>query len=138
MAGKVGFVGLGIIGTAMAKNLLGAGHDLVVYNRTVEALGALGALGGEVSGSPGEVAQKSGVVITMPPGPPEVRKVVAGEGGLLDSVQKGSLIVDISTSWPGICTGRPRSEAWGRSTPPYLVTTLGPQRARSRFWAQRS
>ncbi len=64
MAEKVGFVGLGIMGAAMAKNLLGAGHDLVVHNRTKEKAEALGALGSEVSDSPGEVAQKSGVVPT--------------------------------------------------------------------------
>jgi 2-hydroxy-3-oxopropionate reductase len=102
MAEKVGFVGLGIMGAAMAKNLLGAGHDLVVHNRTKEKAEALGALGSEVSDSPGEVAQKSGVVITMLPGPPEVRQVVAGEGGLLDSAQEGSLLVDMSTSSPAL------------------------------------
>jgi 3-hydroxyisobutyrate dehydrogenase-like beta-hydroxyacid dehydrogenase len=84
MAEKVGFVGLGIMGAAMAKNLLRAGHDLVVHNRTREKAEALAALGAEVADSPGEVAQKSGVVITMLPGPPEVRAVLAREGGLLD------------------------------------------------------
>jgi 3-hydroxyisobutyrate dehydrogenase-like beta-hydroxyacid dehydrogenase len=139
MAEKVGFVGLGIMGAAMAKNLLGAGHDLMVHNRTKEKAEALGALGSEVSDSPGEVAQKSGVVITMLPGPPEVRQVVAGEGGLLDSAQEGSLIVDMSTSSPALARelhrGGQGSEAWGRSTPPYPVATLGPQRARSRSWS---
>jgi 2-hydroxy-3-oxopropionate reductase len=86
----------------MAKNLLGAGHDLVVHNRTREKAEALEALGAEVSDSPGEVARKCGVVITMLPGPPEVRQVVAGEDGLLDSAQKGSLLVDMSTSSPAL------------------------------------
>jgi 2-hydroxy-3-oxopropionate reductase len=99
---KIGFVGLGIMGAAMAKNLLGAGHDLMVHNRTREKAEALEALGAEVSDSPGEVARKCGVVITMLPGPPEVRQVVAGEDGLLDSAQKGSLIVDMSTSSPAL------------------------------------
>ena len=98
----MGFVGLGIMGAAMAKNLLGAGHDLVVHNRTREKAEALEALGAEVSDSPGEVARKCGVVITMLPGPPEVRQVVAGEDGLLDSAQKGSLLVDMSTSSPAL------------------------------------
>ena len=102
MAEKVGFVGMGIMGAAMAKNLLGAGQDLVVHNRTREKAEALRALGAEVADSPGEVAQKSGVVITMLPGPPDVRQVVAGEGGLLDSAKKGSLIVDMSTSSPAL------------------------------------
>jgi len=99
---KMGFVGLGVMGAAMAKNLLGAGHDLVVHNRTREKAEALEALGAEVSDSPGEVARKCGVVITMLPGPPEVRQVVAGEDGLLDSAQKGSLLVDMSTSSPAL------------------------------------
>jgi len=99
---KVGFVGLGIMGAAMAKNLFGAGHDLVVHNRTREKGQALAALGAEVADSPGEVARKCGVVITMLPGPPEVRQVVAGEGGLLDSAQEGSLVVDMSTSSPAL------------------------------------
>jgi 2-hydroxy-3-oxopropionate reductase len=100
MTEKVGFVGLGIMGAAMAKNLLGAGHHLVVHNRTREKAEALGALGAEVADSPGEVAQKSGVVITMLPGPPDVRQVVAGEGGLLEGAREGSLIIDMSTSSP--------------------------------------
>ena len=102
MAEKVGFVGLGIMGAAMAKNLLGAGYDLVVHNRTRAKAEALGALGAEVADSSGEVAQKSGVVITMLPGPPDVRQVVAGEGGLLDYAQEGALIVDMSTSSPAL------------------------------------
>jgi 2-hydroxy-3-oxopropionate reductase len=102
MTEKVGFVGLGIMGAAMAKNLLGAGHRLVVHNRTREKAEALGALGAEVADSPGEVAQKSGVVITMLPGPPDVRQVVAGEGGLLEGAREGSLIIDMSTSSPAL------------------------------------
>ena len=99
MAEKVGFVGLGIMGAAMAKNLLRVGHELVVHNRTRDKAEALGA---EVADSPGEVAENCGVVITMLPGPPEVRQVVAGEGGLLDAAQEGSLIVDMSTSSPAL------------------------------------
>lgn len=99
---KVGFVGLGIMGAAMAKNLLGAGHDLVVHNRTRAKAEALAEHGAQVADSPGEVAQKCGVVITMLPGPPDVWQVVAGEGGLLDSAQEGSVIVDMSTSSPAL------------------------------------
>jgi 2-hydroxy-3-oxopropionate reductase len=99
---KVGFVGLGIMGAAMAKNLLGAGHDIVVHNRTRAKAEALAEHGAQVADSPGEVAQKCGVVITMLPGPPDVWQVVAGEGGLLDSAQESSLIVDMSTSSPAL------------------------------------
>jgi 2-hydroxy-3-oxopropionate reductase len=100
MMEKVGFVGTGIMGAAMARNLLGAGHELVAYNRTKAKAEALAEHGAEVAGSPGEVAETCGVVITMLPGPPEVREVVAGEGGLLGSAHEGTLIVDMSTSSP--------------------------------------
>ena len=97
---KVGFVGLGIMGAAMAQSLLRAGYDLLVHNRTREKAEALGALGAQVADSLAEVAERCGVVVTMLPGPPEVREVVAGEGGLLESAYEGTLIVDMSTSSP--------------------------------------
>jgi 2-hydroxy-3-oxopropionate reductase len=97
---KVGFVGLGIMGAAMAKNLLAAGHELVVHNRTRVKAELFAGQGTEVADSPREVADKSDVVITMLPGPPEVREVIAGENGLLEGAREGSLIVDMSTSSP--------------------------------------
>jgi 2-hydroxy-3-oxopropionate reductase len=99
---KVGFVGLGIMGAAMARNLMGAGHELVVHNRTRAKAEALTEQGAEVAGSPGEVAEACDVVITMLPGPPEVREVVAGEGGLLEGAREGTLLVDMSTSPPSL------------------------------------
>jgi 2-hydroxy-3-oxopropionate reductase len=101
MTEKVGFVGLGIMGRPMARNLMEAGHELVLYNRTrqkAEELAKDG--GGEVAGTPSEVAQSSGVIFTMLPGPPEVEEVVTGEGGLLERAGERSLIVDMSTSSP--------------------------------------
>ena len=97
---KVGFVGLGIMGAAMAGNLLEAGHELVVHNRTRTKAEQLAQHGARVADSPREVAEASDVVITMLPGPPEVEEVVAGEGGLLEGASRGSLIVDMSTSSP--------------------------------------
>jgi 2-hydroxy-3-oxopropionate reductase len=95
---KVGFVGLGIMGAAMAGNLLEAKHELVVHTRTkAEQLISYGAL---VADSPREVAQVSDIIITMLPGPPEVDEVIAGEGGLLEGAREGSLIVEMSTSSP--------------------------------------
>ena len=99
---KVGFVGLGIMGAAMAKNLLGAGHELVIYNRTRAKAEVLAKHGANVADSPGEVAEACSVVVTMLPGPPEVREVVGGDGGLLKSAKEGSLIVDMSTSSPAL------------------------------------
>jgi 2-hydroxy-3-oxopropionate reductase len=97
---KVGFVGLGIMGAAMAGNLLEAGHELVVHNRTRTKAEQLAQHGARVADSPREVAEASDVVITMLPGPLEVEEVVAGEGGLLEGASRGSLIVDMSTSSP--------------------------------------
>jgi 2-hydroxy-3-oxopropionate reductase len=97
---KVGFVGLGIMGAAMAGNLLEAEHELVVHNRTRTKADQLISYGALVADSPREVAEVSDIIITMLPGPPEVEEVVAGEGGLLEGAGEGSLIIDMSTSSP--------------------------------------
>jgi 2-hydroxy-3-oxopropionate reductase len=97
---KVGFVGLGIMGAAMAGNLLEAEHELVVHNRTRTKAQQLISYGARVADSPRELAEVSDIIITMLPGPPEVEEVVAGEGGLLEGAAEGSLIVEMSTSSP--------------------------------------
>jgi 2-hydroxy-3-oxopropionate reductase len=97
---KVGFVGLGIMGAAMAGNLLEAEHELVVHNRTRSKAEQLVSYGARVADSPRELAEVSDIIITMLPGPPEVEEVVAGEGGLLEGAAEGSLIVEMSTSSP--------------------------------------
>jgi lactate dehydrogenase-like 2-hydroxyacid dehydrogenase len=80
IAERVGFVGLGIMGRPMARNLVDAGFELTVYNRTASKADALAELRSiEVAYSLGELASQSTVVITMLPGPPEVEAVVAGE-----------------------------------------------------------
>jgi 2-hydroxy-3-oxopropionate reductase len=96
----VGFVGLGIMGAFMAGNLLEAGHELVVHNRTRTKAERLAQRGARVADSPREVAEGSNVIITMLPGPPQVEEVVAGQGGLLEGAREGSLIIDMSTSSP--------------------------------------
>jgi 2-hydroxy-3-oxopropionate reductase len=96
----VGFVGLGIMGACMAGNLLEAGHELVVHNRTRTKAERLAQRGARVAASPREVAEGSDVIITMLPGPPQVEEVVAGDGGLLEGAREGSLIIDMSTSSP--------------------------------------
>jgi 2-hydroxy-3-oxopropionate reductase len=101
MPERVGFVGLGIMGMPMARNLMDSGYRLVLHNRTRHKAEELANAGrAEVAGSPAEVARNSEVVITMLPGPPEVREVVAGEEGLLDGAGEGSLFIDMSTSSP--------------------------------------
>src|SRR5215210_4299895 len=100
MAERVGFIGLGIMGLPMAKNLMQAGYDLSVHNRSPEKAQELGEQGATVATSPREVAENSDVVITMLPDSPQVREVVVGEGGVLEGIGEGSLLVDMSTISP--------------------------------------
>ncbi len=101
MPERVGFVGLGGMGGPMASNLMEAGYEMVLLNRTREKAERLAAGGGgEVVDTPREVAERCDVVITMLPGPPEVETVVSGEGGLFEAMRRDLLIVDMSTSSP--------------------------------------
>jgi len=100
MADTVGFIGLGIMGKPMAKNLIEAGHELVVYNRTREKAEELAGDGATVAGSPREVAEQSDVIITMLPDSPQVEEVLVGEDGVLEGIKEGALIVDTSTISP--------------------------------------
>lgn len=100
MSDKIGFIGLGIMGGPMARNLVEAGYDVVVYNRSrgvVEELKKEGATG---ASGPRDVAENSDVVITMLPDSPDVEAVVSGEGGVLEGLRDGSLLVDMSTISP--------------------------------------
>ena len=100
MAGKVGFIGLGIMGKPMARNLMEAGYGLVVYNRSWGAVEELAGNGAETAGSPKEVAEVCNTVITMLPDSPQVEEVVTGENGVLEGVTEGTLLVDMSTISP--------------------------------------
>jgi 2-hydroxy-3-oxopropionate reductase len=100
MAEKVGFIGLGIMGKPMAKNLMEAGYELVLYNRTLEKAEELAEDGAEVAVNPREVAENSDIIVTMLPDSPDVRNVVVGENGVLEGIKNGSLLVDMSTISP--------------------------------------
>jgi 2-hydroxy-3-oxopropionate reductase len=101
MAEKVGFIGLGIMGKPMAKNLMEAGYELVLYNRTLEKAEELAEDGAaEVAANPREVAESSEIIVTMLPDSPDVRNVVAGEDGVLEGIREGVLVVDMSTISP--------------------------------------
>lgn len=100
MAAKVGFIGLGIMGKPMAKNLMQAGYELVLYNRTREKAEELAKDGAEVAASPRAVAEQSEMIVTMLPDSPDVRDVVSGEDGVLEGIEEGSLLVDMSTISP--------------------------------------
>src|SRR5687768_17399211 len=98
----IGFIGLGIMGKPMARNLAKAGYDLVVYNRSRDDVDALLAEGDQfqAAGSPREVAERTRAVITMLPDSPDVRDVVFGDNGVLPAMEKGHLLVDMSTIAP--------------------------------------
>ncbi len=97
---KVGFIGLGIMGKPMAKNLLKAGYDLVVYDVMADAVKELGDAGAQKADSIAEVAQGADVIVTMLPNSPHVKEVVLGTGGVLESAKPGTIIVDMSSISP--------------------------------------
>ncbi|MCH2309236.1 MAG: 2-hydroxy-3-oxopropionate reductase [SAR202 cluster bacterium] len=97
---KIGFVGLGIMGKPMAKNLLKAGYEVVAYDIVGEALEEVVSEGAESGESPKDVAQKTTLIITMLPDGPDVEKVVLGTNGVLEGAQSGSVIIDMSSISP--------------------------------------
>jgi len=99
---KIGFIGLGIMGRPMAKNLLKAGYELVVHNRSREPVRELVAAGAEEAFSPKEIAQRSQVMITMLPDSPDVELVALGPDGLIEGVSEGDIYVDMSTIAPSV------------------------------------
>src|ERR687893_919882 len=101
MADTVGFIGLGIMGRPMAKNLMEAGYELVLQNRSPEKAEGLAEEGNATAArSPREVAEACDIVITMLPDSPDVEAVVAGEDGVLEGIRDGALLVDMSTISP--------------------------------------
>jgi len=100
MQGPIGFIGLGIMGRPMAKNLLKAGHALVVHNRSQAAVQELVGLGAKAADSPAAVAREARLVILMLPNSPDVEQVALGPSGLVDGVRAGSTVVDMSTISP--------------------------------------
>ncbi|QKG84721.1 2-hydroxy-3-oxopropionate reductase [Kroppenstedtia pulmonis] len=97
---KVGFIGLGIMGKPMARNLLKAGYQLVVYNRTQSKMDELVREGAEAAQNPRSLGEKSDVVITMLPDSPDVKEVIEGVDGVFEGAEKGSLLIDMSTISP--------------------------------------
>jgi 2-hydroxy-3-oxopropionate reductase len=96
----IGFIGLGIMGLPMAKNLLKAGHDVVGYNRSRARIDALVAAGGRGAGSVAEAAEGADIVITMVPDSPDVEAVVLGDDGVFANSHAGRLFIDMSTIRP--------------------------------------
>ncbi|PST30360.1 2-hydroxy-3-oxopropionate reductase [Enterocloster lavalensis] len=97
---KVGFIGLGIMGRPMAKNLLKAGHELVVFDFNQEAVADLVSCGAASAGSGKDLASRCGVIITMVPNSPHVRAALLGEGGVAEGAKEGTVVIDMSSIDP--------------------------------------
>ena len=94
---KIGFIGLGIMGRPMAKNLIKAGYAVVVCDVNRQAVEELRACGAESAATPAETAEKAGTfIVTMLPNSPQVREVTAGENGLLKGIRAGQIVVNMS------------------------------------------
>ena len=100
MGPPIGFIGLGIMGKPMARNLLKAGYSLTVYNRSAGPMQDLADDGAVKASSGKEVAQNTEIIITMLPDSPDSEKVILGENGVLEGARKGSTIIDMSSIAP--------------------------------------
>ena len=100
MPKTIGFIGLGLMGKPIAKNLIKAGHRLIVHNRSRAAVDELAAEGAAAAFSPKEVAASAEVVITMLPEDSDVETVVAGDQGVIKSIRPNGVLVDMSTISP--------------------------------------
>lgn len=97
---KIGFIGLGIMGKPMSRNLLKAGFQLVIYDIDKAPVEELKQAGAEVGASPMDVAAKTHVIITMLPNSPHVKAAVLGKDGVIEGAHKGSIVVDMSSITP--------------------------------------
>ena len=97
---KIGFIGLGIMGKPMAKNLQKAGHDLLVHDINEEAVKELTSNGAGAAGSPKEVTAQTDLIITMLPNSPHVRTVALDEGGIIEAAAPGKTLIDMSSIAP--------------------------------------
>ncbi len=100
MAERIGFIGLGIMGRAMAQNILNAGFPLTVWNRTVSRSAELVAAGATLAESPAALAAQSDIIISCVSDSPDVEAVLLGENGAIYGAQPGSLVIDMSTISP--------------------------------------
>ena len=97
---KVGFIGLGIMGKPMSKNLLKAGYSLVVSDRNPEAIADVIAAGAETATTPKAIAEQCEVIITMLPNSPHVKEVALGENGIIEGAKPGTVVIDMSSIAP--------------------------------------
>jgi 3-hydroxyisobutyrate dehydrogenase len=98
----VGFIGLGIMGKAMAQNLMKAGYTLTIYNRTEASANSLISAGATLASSPKSVAERTDVVITMVTDSEAVVEVVLGKDGVIEGAHEGMVLIDMSTISPKV------------------------------------
>ena len=99
---RVGWIGTGVMGKSMCAHIMKNGYPLSVYNRTKNRTENLCREGAVWLNNPGEVAAKSDIVFTMVGEPPDVEEVILGRSGVLENIQPGSIIVDMTTSEPSL------------------------------------
>src|SRR5438445_12523985 len=97
---RIGFIGLGIMGKPMARNLLKAGYPLGVASRSRPPVDEMVAAGAADGKSPRGVAQQSDIIITMLPDSPDVQQAVRGGDGVLERIRAGAVLVAMSTTTP--------------------------------------
>lgn len=102
MPQSIGFIGLGLMGQPMATNLIKAGHKLAVYNRTAAKAAGLAAAGARLASSPADAARGADVVMMIVSDSAAVEEVVAGKGGIIESLGAGTLVIDSSTISPSV------------------------------------
>ena len=102
MAEKIGFVGLGIMGKPMARNLMKAGYEVTVYDLFPAPMDELAKEGAKKGASPADVAKNSSIVVTMVQNSPQSEAAILGENGVLAGAKKGDLIIDMSSIEPGM------------------------------------
>lgn len=99
---RVGYVGLGLMGNPMSKNLIKAGHEVTVWNRTASRMDELVEAGAKAAASAAEAARSSEIVFTNVSDSPDVEEVVLGEGGVIEGAAPSSVVIDNSTISPDV------------------------------------
>ena len=99
---RIGFVGLGLIGAPMCKNLVAAGHEVSVWNRTASRMDPLVAKGAHPAASAAEAARGSSITITCVSDSADVRDVILGPGGIIEGASSGATVIDMSTISPAV------------------------------------
>ena len=97
---KIGFIGLGIMGKPMSKNLIKAGHELVVCDFNKDAVAEVVSYGAKAAENGAAVAKECSLIITMVPNSPHVRAAVFDKGGIAETVKKGAILIDMSSIDP--------------------------------------